>query len=70
MIWSDAAYVIIRSVPAHAFMAGNPIRHQGWVCCCGERLSPALSCDAGDAIEVAADDDGLQLTPRTGRPSP
>jgi UDP-2-acetamido-3-amino-2,3-dideoxy-glucuronate N-acetyltransferase len=33
-----AGAVVTRDVPAHALVVGNPARHAGWMCCCGERL--------------------------------
>jgi acetyltransferase-like isoleucine patch superfamily enzyme len=41
-----AGAVVIRDVPAHALVAGNPSRRIGWVCACGEKLSPAFACSA------------------------
>ena len=39
-----AGSVVTQDVPAHAFVAGNPARHKGWVCECGERLDSELVC--------------------------
>ncbi|MGH9119368.1 MAG: acyltransferase [Acidimicrobiales bacterium] len=39
-----AGSVVIRDVPAHALVAGNPARFIDWVCRCGVRLSPELTC--------------------------
>jgi len=33
-----AGAVVIRDVPAQAFVAGNPARQKGWVCRCGTQL--------------------------------
>jgi UDP-2-acetamido-3-amino-2,3-dideoxy-glucuronate N-acetyltransferase len=44
-----AGAVITRDVPPYALMLGNPARQRGWMCQCGERLSPAddqASCGA------------------------
>jgi UDP-2-acetamido-3-amino-2,3-dideoxy-glucuronate N-acetyltransferase len=41
-----AGTVVIRDVPPHAMVAGNPARHIGWMCTCGEKLPAALSCGA------------------------
>jgi acetyltransferase-like isoleucine patch superfamily enzyme len=45
-----AGSVVIRDVPAHAFVAGNPARQRGWVCTCGERLGADLSCPDGHTV--------------------
>ncbi len=39
-----AGAVIIRNVPDHALVVGNPGRQVGWVCRCGEHLSMDLQC--------------------------
>lgn len=42
-----AGTVVLRDVPAHALVVGNPGRQIGWVCGCGERLpsdGPCLEC--------------------------
>lgn len=39
-----AGAVVLRNVPAHAFVAGNPARFRGWVCRCASRLDQALAC--------------------------
>lgn len=39
-----AGAVVIRNVPNHALMVGNPARQIGWVCACGERLGEQLKC--------------------------
>lgn len=41
-----AGAVVVRDVPAHAFVAGNPARQKGWVCVCGDSLGAALVCPA------------------------
>ena len=46
-----AGAVVIRDVPAHALVAGNPARRIGWVCTCGERLPAAAS---GSVLTCAA----------------
>jgi serine acetyltransferase len=55
-----AGAVVTKSVPAHSFVAGNPARHKGWACVCGERLDAALSCpDCGRAHEKSPGGSGL-----------
>jgi len=39
-----AGTVVIKNVPDHALVVGNPARQVGWVCQCGERLSNDLEC--------------------------
>jgi serine acetyltransferase len=34
-----AGAVVIRDVPAHAIVAGNPARVVGWACECGETVA-------------------------------
>jgi UDP-2-acetamido-3-amino-2,3-dideoxy-glucuronate N-acetyltransferase len=40
-----AGAVVTRDVPDHALGFGNPARHIGWACRCGERLGDDLQCD-------------------------
>lgn len=54
-----AGSVVTRSVQDHSLVAGNPARHVGWVCRCGERLGDDLVCltcgqvyrETGDGLE-------------------
>jgi UDP-2-acetamido-3-amino-2,3-dideoxy-glucuronate N-acetyltransferase len=39
-----AGTVVIRDVPAHALVVGNPARQIGWVCACGVNLDADLAC--------------------------
>jgi acetyltransferase-like isoleucine patch superfamily enzyme len=39
-----AGAVVLRSVSAHGFVAGNPARFRGWVCQCAARLDESLVC--------------------------
>jgi UDP-2-acetamido-3-amino-2,3-dideoxy-glucuronate N-acetyltransferase len=44
-----AGAVVTHDVPAYALMLGNPARHSGWMCACGERLPAGdgrVSCRA------------------------
>jgi UDP-2-acetamido-3-amino-2,3-dideoxy-glucuronate N-acetyltransferase len=66
-----AGAVVIRDVPAHALVAGNPARRIGWVCTCGERLqgeprdAGPLACAAcGRRYEPLDGDKGLTELPR------
>ncbi len=38
--------VVLRDVPAHAVVLGNPARVIGWACRCGHRLDEKLHCTA------------------------
>ncbi|MEE1745264.1 hypothetical protein ACFYNF_38305 [Streptomyces sp. NPDC006641] len=35
---------VLRDVPAHGLVIGNPARQVGWVCRCGRTLDAALRC--------------------------
>lgn len=39
-----AGAVVNRDVADHSLVVGNPARHIGWVCQCGERLAENLAC--------------------------
>lgn len=61
-----AGSVITKDVLAHAFVAGNPARHKGWACRCGDRLDRDLSCPAcGDRYQQRPDLGGLHLSYET-----
>jgi UDP-2-acetamido-3-amino-2,3-dideoxy-glucuronate N-acetyltransferase len=51
-----AGAVVTRDVPAYALVLGNPARHAGWVCACGERLADTAepSCDCGARYRLAS----------------
>jgi UDP-2-acetamido-3-amino-2,3-dideoxy-glucuronate N-acetyltransferase len=51
--FAAAGSVIAKDVAPHSFVAGNPARHRGWVCSCGERLDEDLRCTCGRAYEQA-----------------
>lgn len=46
-----AGTVVIRDVPAHALVVGNPARQIGFLCECGERLPQSLACKCGRRFE-------------------
>jgi UDP-2-acetamido-3-amino-2,3-dideoxy-glucuronate N-acetyltransferase len=54
-----AGCVVLRDVPAHALLVGNPARQIGWVCSCGEELPDALVCRCGRAYRLVSDEAGL-----------
>ena len=56
-----AGAVVVRAVPDHALVAGNPARRLGWVCACGRRLEGA------DGRPVGAVHAGPARCPRDGR---
>jgi acetyltransferase-like isoleucine patch superfamily enzyme len=58
--FAAAGAVVTRDVPAHAFVAGNPARHKGWVCACGERLGDNLVCPACGTTHEATGTGGLK----------
>ncbi|GMQ82655.1 MAG: Gfo/Idh/MocA family oxidoreductase [Rhodothermia bacterium] len=39
-----AGAVVTQDVPDHALVVGNPARHIGWMCSCGEKLTDDLIC--------------------------
>lgn len=54
-----AGSVVTSDVPAHALMVGNPAKQIGWVCRCGLRLQPALSCECGREYALVSAAAGL-----------
>ena len=42
-----AGSVVIRDVPAHALVVGNPAKQKGWMCECGIRLDMGALLDCG-----------------------
>jgi UDP-2-acetamido-3-amino-2,3-dideoxy-glucuronate N-acetyltransferase len=53
-----AGTVVIRDIPAHALVVGNPARQIGFMCECGERLPESLICECGQRFE--RDEQGLR----------
>ena len=39
-----AGSLVTRDVPDYALMMGSPAKQRGWVCKCGQSLTPQLSC--------------------------
>jgi len=54
-----AGSVVIRDVPAHALVVGNPARRIGWICACGERLPESLACACGRRYRLVDEETGL-----------
>ena len=54
-----AGAVVIRDVPAHGLVAGNPARRIGWMCACGLKLKPSLVCTCGRKYTLADEKVGL-----------
>jgi acetyltransferase-like isoleucine patch superfamily enzyme len=46
-----AGTVVIRDVPPHALVVGNPARQIGYMCECGESLPESLVCVCGNRFE-------------------
>lgn len=56
-----AGTVVIRDVPPHAVVVGNPARQIGWMCACGGRLGDSLACpDCERRYEPDAQTAGLR----------
>jgi len=66
--FAAAGSVIATDVPPHAFVAGNPARHKGWVCTCGNRLTANLICAACDLRFEPAREGGLHQLARRQSP--
>ena len=62
-----AGSVVIRDVPAHALVVGNPARRIGWMCACGEKLDQKLVCACGRRYRLVDEAAGLQPG---GEPTP
>lgn len=57
-----AGSVVVRDVPAHAVVVGNPARQIGWMCACGERLDTSFACGCGRRYETN-EPSGLRRAP-------
>jgi acetyltransferase-like isoleucine patch superfamily enzyme len=55
-----AGSVVVRDVPAHALVVGNPARRTGWVCACTRKLSRELRCACGRRYRLADAKAGLE----------
>jgi UDP-2-acetamido-3-amino-2,3-dideoxy-glucuronate N-acetyltransferase len=55
-----AGSVVIRDVPAHALVVGNPALRIGWMCACGENLNSSLVCSCGRRHRLVDTATGLQ----------
>ena len=58
-----AGSVVIRDVPAHALVVGNPARAIGWMCACGEKLNRDLACPCGRRYRQSDDPSRPGLAP-------
>jgi UDP-2-acetamido-3-amino-2,3-dideoxy-glucuronate N-acetyltransferase len=50
-----AGAVVNKNIPDHALMAGNPAKHIGYVCTCGESLNEDLQCSTCQKKYQSAD---------------
>ena len=55
-----AGTVVQRDVPAFAMVVGNPARHIGWMCRCGQRLPAGLTCGSCGREYAEAPRNGLR----------
>ena len=60
-----AGSVVTKDVPAYALYVGNPAKHGGWICRCGEKLEAA-----GDGEETACSACAAKYTKAGGNLSP
>jgi len=58
-----AGSVVIRDVPSHALVVGNPARRIGWMCECGKRLDADLLCECGRSYRLIDEKAGLAPGP-------
>lgn len=61
--FTGAGSVVVSDLAPHGFYVGNPARLKGWVCRCGERLEPELSCRCGRSyrrVDPDTDTAGLE----------
>lgn len=56
-----AGTVIVRDVPSHAMMVGNPARQIGWMCACGNKLPAELACACGRSYRLRDPHQGLEI---------
>lgn len=55
-----AGSVVVRDVPAHGLVAGNPAARIGWVCTCGRRLLGEWRCGCGRRYVLVSETAGLK----------
>jgi acetyltransferase-like isoleucine patch superfamily enzyme len=63
-----AGSVVLRDVPAHAIVAGNPARRIGWMCACGQRLPRTLACHCGRRYRRLGASGGLAAAAARAQP--
>ncbi len=64
-----AGSVVIRDVPAHALVVGNPARQMGCACRCGLRLPEDLVCTCGRRYRSLGGTRGLEMVEPVERPA-
>lgn len=42
-----AGSTVTKDIKPHSLVYGNPARHRGWICSCGEQLTVKLTCKCG-----------------------
>jgi acetyltransferase-like isoleucine patch superfamily enzyme len=63
-----AGAVVVRDVPAHAVVAGNPARVVGWACACGETVARGEEPPPSARCEACGRDVPLRGAARPGAP--
>jgi len=54
-----AGSVVIKDVPPHALVVGNPGKRVGWICSCGQKLDRTLRCSCGRRFRLRTPKLGL-----------
>ncbi len=54
-----AGSVVVKNVPDHAIVLGNPAEFKAYACQCGQKLPPTLHCPCG--LTYALNSEGLKI---------